>query len=615
MFKIKTHTPIKSSRKFVRINDEYSCEIIYFHNQLYKYTNYVTNEMYEYESVDFTYDKTHYRVYLEGIDVSSESLSDNSGMCTYKLQYGPNTSDITDGEGVEWERVHNFFKITLPDEETIKIINNKPYDTINKVVFSDKEKGVISYNVSKNVKYGKYDFRNYEIVYEVNDLDDSGNTLPMIFNYQYNYKSSVLNVEFSNVDRNDTTKTCNYLIYDNYNEILDSGTCTWDSVVLENGITESFSFGYNGVYKPTIMNTKLSAWEVINKDYYSAQTENSHYLVFRRNGYEDFSKEMTNDYPLDTYGTSLLLVKVGNKFTDVDGTFQGATVRWNYGEDCFAKDLGNNYKIRTFSVLKDKIGITNEKFKELFNIWEFVIYNINKTSMDLPLEMNSDYCLNLNQEDLYNNTYCEKVINENINSVIDYEKRQFVLSYLSCLGKKPIDDYAIELGDGIFKWKLPNSGVTNNDENLHIANSLTFDLYFRERSVEETTVDSDGVLYNDYGAWETNDSNYWFDLNIEENGKPTVLGGDLLGNLGFTDDDVLYQKDCLKKSFLRLSIYDSPYRETQKLLYYSTLFFDTNVLYKKYVDYYHDLQCTKLLISGPFQKEDFVRLYSIKKDL
>ena len=126
----------------------------------------------------------------------------------------------------------------------------------------------------------------------------------------------------------------------------------------------------------------------------------------------------------------------------------------------------------------------------------------------------------------------------------------------------------------------------NDDKYLHIANSLTFDLYFRERNVEETTIGYDGVLYNDYGAWETGDENYWFDYKIEDSGIPTTLGGDLLGNLGFTDEDVLYQKDCLKKSFLRLSIYDSPNRETQKLLYYSTLFFDTNVLYKKYVDYY-----------------------------
>ena len=58
----------------------------------------------------------------------------------------------------------------------------------------------------------------------------------------------------------------------------------------------------------------------------------------------------------------------------------------------------------------------------------------------------------------------------------------------------------------------------------------------------------------------------------------------MLGYLGFNDDDVYFQKDALKKSFLRLSFYDSPNRETQKLLYYSTIYFDTNVLSRKYIN-------------------------------
>ena len=58
---------------------------------------------------------------------------------------------------------------------------------------------------------------------------------------------------------------------------------------------------------------------------------------------------------------------------------------------------------------------------------------------------------------------------------------------------------------------------------------------------------------------------------------------DMLYDLGFTDEDVKNQKAKLKKSFLRLSFYDSTDPLTQKLLYYSTIFVDTGELFGKYV--------------------------------
>jgi hypothetical protein len=58
---------------------------------------------------------------------------------------------------------------------------------------------------------------------------------------------------------------------------------------------------------------------------------------------------------------------------------------------------------------------------------------------------------------------------------------------------------------------------------------------------------------------------------------------DLLGCLGFTNKDVKYQKNVLKKSFLRLSYYDSTNEADQHLLAYSVVYFDTAKLYSKYM--------------------------------
>ena len=46
----------------------------------------------------------------------------------------------------------------------------------------------------------------------------------------------------------------------------------------------------------------------------------------------------------------------------------------------------------------------------------------------------------------------------------------------------------------------------------------------------------------------------------------------------------MYQKSKLKKSFVRILFYDSRDIKTQKLLFYSTIFLDTGVLYGKYVN-------------------------------
>ena len=60
---------------------------------------------------------------------------------------------------------------------------------------------------------------------------------------------------------------------------------------------------------------------------------------------------------------------------------------------------------------------------------------------------------------------------------------------------------------------------------------------------------------------------------------------DLLYFLGFTDDDIFYQKNKVGKSFLRLSFYNGNNPNTSDLLYTSTVFMNEGSLYKKFLDY------------------------------
>lgn len=63
----------------------------------------------------------------------------------------------------------------------------------------------------------------------------------------------------------------------------------------------------------------------------------------------------------------------------------------------------------------------------------------------------------------------------------------------------------------------------------------------------------------------------------------TEYQSDLLSFLGFSNDDVKYQKSKLKKTFLRISFYDSDNIGNQNLLHSSTIFLDSGNLFAKYI--------------------------------
>lgn len=122
-------------------------------------------------------------------------------------------------------------------------------------------------------------------------------------------------------------------------------------------------------------------------------------------------------------------------------------------------------------------------------------------------------------------------------------------------------------------------------ETMELATGLTFNLHFRSRIPGETE-------YTFEDTWHFNDAmNTWNGNEIDDTktreqlyiDSDFVNSSNLIGYLGFTDNDIYNQKNRVKKTFLRLSFYDSPNPLTQNLLCYSTVFFDSGELYGKYV--------------------------------
>ena len=104
---------------------------------------------------------------------------------------------------------------------------------------------------------------------------------------------------------------------------------------------------------------------------------------------------------------------------------------------------------------------------------------------------------------------------------------------------------------------------------------INFNLHMREHSGDNWTVkENDKWCFSKFLT-----PSYEVFMPYNDNSNQS----DLLGCLGFTNKDVKYQKNTLKKSFLRLSYYDSMNEADQHLLAYSVVYFDTAKLYSKYL--------------------------------
>lgn len=139
--------------------------------------------------------------------------------------------------------------------------------------------------------------------------------------------------------------------------------------------------------------------------------------------------------------------------------------------------------------------------------------------------------------------------------------------------------------------------VVSGETEFINATALTLDFHFRKRKLNEG--DNTNLTKNNIYAdgWDVEEErwniDWWngmdysgdafsdsdFKRFLRDNGTTS----DLIGYLNFTDADVYYRKKKVSKSFVRLLFYTSPYMDSQKLLYYSTIYFDEATLFGKYV--------------------------------
>lgn len=183
-----------------------------------------------------------------------------------------------------------------------------------------------------------------------------------------------------------------------------------------------------------------------------------------------------------------------------------------------------------------------------------VYVNRYKVSINIPLQVDSD--VRLYSEENIREYFIENETQNAINKPTEMEKRVYTPVILTAGNE--------------FKDIL----------------QINFNLHMRVHSGDEWTVEnSDDWNFSKYGV---HNADKYYSYNNRDN-QP-----DLLSYLNFTTRDIKYQKNTLKKTFLRLMFYDSMNPGSQNLLCYSTVFFDTGKLYSKVMSnslleaYYYD---------------------------
>ena len=175
--------------------------------------------------------------------------------------------------------------------------------------------------------------------------------------------------------------------------------------------------------------------------------------------------------------------------------------------------------------------------------------------IDVPLQCN--FALDMSQDLLSDETFFEKIKKDVLPGITDMEK--------------------------IVVYPAVYYGESDGNPVLYLADEMEINMHFRKRWYCK----SGNRLITE--GWSTNDCYEWTPkkkedggCDIEETDPNFDERSDLVGYLGFEDDDIYYQKSKVKKSFLRLMYYDSKDMLNKNLLTYSTSFIDSGKLFTRY---------------------------------
>lgn len=246
-----------------------------------------------------------------------------------------------------------------------------------------------------------------------------------------------------------------------------------------------------------------------------------------------FFNEITND-DLANLFTSLFGLDYADNKDDING---------NISEIRVSRD---NFLCCDSSLLKDS--------KYATSITTTFYYTTCLGTLNIPFS--NTFQTDLNKDENISEFFTEKEKEKSINEIIDMEKDVYY-------------------------------PVGKNDNDFILLDGIKFNLHFRKRGNNEWTTTSDSYwngVNNSGDAFEkdvSNDGGFFSYRNKSEQ-------SDLLCYLNFSDNDIKFSKNKLKKSFLRLTFYDSMDPSKQNLLAYYTLHYDIGESFSKLMKNYNN---------------------------
>ena len=171
------------------------------------------------------------------------------------------------------------------------------------------------------------------------------------------------------------------------------------------------------------------------------------------------------------------------------------------------------------------------------------------------------------QSDIVNSKFFDKEREKVINPIIDMEKDIYYPKYINS-------------DNGVYNGSYTDFKYNGSYTDFNPISEIRVNLHFRTRNLDTWKIDeSSNWFITDYYPYQ--------DIILSQDKKELkalMEASDLVGLLGFTNNDVYYQKSKIGKSFLRFSYYDSIDPQNQTLLATSTVFMDEHSLFKKYID-------------------------------
>lgn len=239
----------------------------------------------------------------------------------------------------------------------------------------------------------------------------------------------------------------------------------------------------------------------------------------------------------------------------------------------------------------------NNYYYEIDGVYRFynsvdLVRKKNYYELGVPIVECDEY--NLLQQNTIDELFSSEIKANVIPDTIDMEKVMFEPSF-----SKSAEDMVREIQFNFhfrereLEYKKivgnPNNEVYSYLKDKPILDSvpttLSADMFVDQKYIRVYTggtADYYELVYKD--GWNVIEDKGWNGVPLNSpTSQQRFWKSDLIGHLNFNDDDVHYQKMKLKKSFVRLSFYDSDNPLTQQLLYYSTIFLDSGEIFGKFV--------------------------------